>query len=47
MNINMYKSLLKFEHNGTGILPALANSWTISDNGLVYTFKLQGRRQVP
>ena len=41
MNINMYESLLKFEHNGTGILPALAKSWTISDDGLVYTFKLQ------
>ena len=43
LNINIYESLLRFK-KGTAaaeVEPALAESWTISDDGLVYTFNLR------
>lgn len=36
---NIYEGLTRFAADGA-VLPALAESWTISDDGLVYTFKL-------
>lgn len=40
-NVNMYEGLTKFGDNTTDIKPCLAESWTISPDGLVYTFKLR------
>lgn len=37
----VYNNLVQFEHGGTKVVPGLAESWTISDDGLVYTFKLR------
>ncbi|MCP5367353.1 MAG: ABC transporter substrate-binding protein [Hyphomicrobiales bacterium] len=36
---NIFEGLTRIDQNG-GVKPALAESWTISDDGLVYTFKL-------
>ncbi len=33
--------LVEFKHGSTEVEPGLAESWTISDDGLVYTFKLR------
>ena len=41
VNCNIYESLLQFQDDNTEIEPCLAESWTISDDGLVYTFKLR------
>jgi peptide/nickel transport system substrate-binding protein len=38
---NLYSRLLQPNATGTGLLPDLATSWTISKNGLVYTFHLR------
>lgn len=37
----VYNNLVQFEYGGTKVVPGLAESWTISDDGLVYTFKLR------
>jgi len=37
---NVFEGLTRFDSNGA-IVPALAKSWDISENGLVYTFNLQ------
>ena len=38
---NVYESLFKFKEDNTDIVPSLAESYTVSDDGLVYTFKLR------
>lgn len=38
--INTYDSLVKYDVEGE-LKPALAESWTVSDDGLTYTFKLR------
>ncbi len=38
---NIYEGLTRFAADGS-ILPALAESWTIADDGLSYTFTLRG-----
>jgi peptide/nickel transport system substrate-binding protein len=38
---NLYSRLLQPNATGTGLLPDLATSWTISPNGLTYTFHLR------
>ena len=38
---NIYESLLRFKEKNTEIEPSLAESWTISDDGLTYTFNLR------
>jgi peptide/nickel transport system substrate-binding protein len=38
---NLYSRLLQPNATGTGLLPDLASSWTISKNALVYTFHLR------
>ncbi|MDR7305392.1 ABC transporter substrate-binding protein [Rhodoferax saidenbachensis] len=37
----IYDNLVHFERGGTKVGPALAESWTISKDGLEYTFKLR------
>jgi dipeptide transport system substrate-binding protein len=37
----VYNKLVEFERGTTNIGPALAESWTVSDDGLEYTFKLR------
>ncbi|MHB1341362.1 MAG: ABC transporter substrate-binding protein [Coriobacteriia bacterium] len=39
--VNIYEGLLKYADDSTEVLPSLAESWTISDDGLTYTFKLK------
>lgn len=41
MDQNIYSRLLQPNATGTGLLPDLATSWTISKNGLKYTFSLR------
>ena len=37
----IYDSLLRFKDEGTEVEPALAESWEVSDDALVYTLKLR------
>ncbi len=37
----IYERLVATERGGSQIIPSLAESWTISEDGLVYTFKLR------
>jgi len=37
----VYDGLVLFERGTTNIMPGLAESWTVSDDGLVYTFNLR------
>lgn len=38
---NVFEVLVSVDKTGTKLLPGLAESWTISDDGLTYTFKLR------
>jgi dipeptide transport system substrate-binding protein len=38
----IFNRLIEFERGTTKIIPGLAQSWTISPDGLVYTFNLRG-----
>ena len=40
-SVPIYNRLVAFELGSTRIVPALAESWTVSDDGLTYTFKLR------
>jgi dipeptide transport system substrate-binding protein len=37
----VYNRLVEFERGSTEVKPGLAESWTVSDDGLTYTFKLR------
>ena len=37
----VYNNLVEFERGATKVVPGLAESWTISPDGLEYTFKLR------
>ena len=37
----IYDRLVEFEHGGTNVVPGLAESWEVSEDGLEYTFKLR------
>ncbi len=41
MNVQTYEGLVKFKLGTTEVLPALAESWDISKDGLAYTFHLR------
>src|SRR5215475_2756739 len=41
VSVPMFNRLVEFEIGTTNIVPALAESWTISPDGKVYTFKLR------
>lgn len=38
---NMYDVLVRVDKSGTKLEPGLAESWTVSDDGLTYTFKIR------
>ncbi|MGF1640604.1 MAG: ABC transporter substrate-binding protein [Rhodospirillales bacterium] len=38
---NIFNQLVQFERGTTRIVPALAESWQVSDDGLTYTFRLR------
>lgn len=38
---NAYEGLVQYGNNTTQILPSLASSWTVSADGMTYTFQLQ------
>ena len=38
---SVYEGLVKYANNSTKIIPALATSWTVSSNGMTYTFHLR------
>ena len=38
---NMFNRLVEFEYGTTNIVPALAESWEVSEDGLTYTFHLR------
>ncbi len=40
-NSQIYSRIVDFERGGTSVVPGLAESWTISPDGKVYTFKLR------
>ena len=37
----IFNRLTQFERGGTAVEPGLAESWEVSPDGLVYTFKLR------
>ena len=37
----IYNKIVAFERGGTKVVPALAETWEISPDGLIYTFKLR------
>ena len=37
----VFNRLVEFDHGKTSVSPGLAESWTISDDGKEYTFKLR------
>ena len=41
VNCNIYEGLLKYAEDSTNPEPCLAESWTVSEDGLSYTFNLR------
>lgn len=39
--MNIYDQLIRVDRTGTKLEPGLAESWTVSDDGLIYTFKMR------
>ncbi len=41
---NVYDVLIRVDNSGTKLVPGLAESWKVSDDGLTYTFKIRDAR---
>lgn len=41
---NVYDVLVRVDNTGTRLVPGLAESWKVSDDGLTYTFKLRSAK---
>lgn len=41
---NVYDVLVRVDNTGTKLVPGLAESWQVSDDGLTYTFKLRSAK---
>ncbi len=41
ISLNLYEGLINLTQDNLNVIPALAESWTISDDGKVYTFKIR------
>lgn len=41
ITVNLYDGLVRYDSDSLGVEPALATDWTISDDGLTYTFTLR------
>jgi peptide/nickel transport system substrate-binding protein len=41
INVNLYDGLVRYDEESLNVEPALATAWTVSDDGLVYTFTLR------
>lgn len=42
VTVNIYDNLVKYDKDGLTIVPALAESWNMSENGLICQFKIRG-----
>lgn len=41
VTVNIYDNLVKYDRDGVSIAPALAESWNMSENGLIWQFKIR------
>ncbi|MBC7211206.1 MAG: ABC transporter substrate-binding protein, partial [Pseudomonas sp.] len=41
---NVYDVLIRVDNSGTQLVPGLAESWKVSDDGLTYTFKMRNAK---
>ncbi|MCK8058332.1 MULTISPECIES: ABC transporter substrate-binding protein [unclassified Fusibacter] len=41
VTINLYDTLVVYDRSGASVEPSLAESWSVSDNGLVWHFKIR------
>lgn len=41
VTVNIYDNLVKYDEDGINIVPALAESWSMSENGLIWQFKIR------
>ncbi|WP_432664007.1 ABC transporter substrate-binding protein [Wukongibacter baidiensis] len=41
VTINIYDNLVKYDKGGVSIVPSLAESWNMSENGLIWQFKIR------
>ena len=44
---SVYEGLVRYKPDSSQLVPALATSWTVSPDGMTYTFKLRPGREVP
>lgn len=41
ISVNLYETLVKFNTSGSELLPGLAESWTVSEDGMRWVFKIR------
>ncbi|SNS50535.1 peptide/nickel transport system substrate-binding protein [Anaerovirgula multivorans] len=41
VTVNIYDNLVKYEKNGIGMVPSLAESWKTTEDGLIWVFRLR------
>ena len=47
LTIGLYDTLVQFTAGETTVTPRVAQGWSVSDDGLEYTFKPEERRNLP